>query len=99
MRREKRIEQQEQKRKEKAAKEENQKAKEARSYSTLMQARHGPRAFGPYHFAVQTASILLSVGCSSISRALCRTTSWLRLADHPKPLDLTLTLNPFRRTA
>ena len=35
------MEQQEQKRKEKAAKEENQKEKEARSYSTLMQARRG----------------------------------------------------------
>jgi len=39
VRREKRVELQEQKRKEKAAREENQKEKEARSYSTLMQAR------------------------------------------------------------
>ena len=42
MRREKRAELQEQKRREKAAKEENQKEKEARSYSTLMQVRTRP---------------------------------------------------------
>ena len=42
VRRERRVEVQEQKRKDKAAREESQKQKEARSYSTLMQVSGGP---------------------------------------------------------
>ena len=65
VRKERRVELQEQKRKEKAAREENQKEKEARSYSTLMQARRSPPAIGPYIYcsasngALDSCSLLL----------------------------------------